>query len=382
MLITADGAWRRGSVVALKDIADEALAETPSIEHVLVLRRTESRRRDASGPRPLVARRRRPPARRVRARVDGRRGPALHPLHVGHDRQAQGHHAHDRRLPHAGRVHAQVRVRPEARHRRLLVHRRRRLGHRPLLHRLRAAREPGDLGALRRHPRPPRQGPALVDRREVQGDDLLHRAHRDPDVHEVGRRPSRRARPVVAAPDRHGRRADQPRGLGLVLRHHRRRPLPGRRHVVADRDRRHHDQPAARRDDAEARQRDLPAARASKRASSTTRASPVGIPGGGYLVLVAAVAVDAARHLGRRAALPRDVLVALRRQVLRRRRRQARRRRLLLAARPGRRHHARRRPQHLDDRGGVRARRPPLGRGGGGRRSQRRRRPARPSPRS
>jgi acetyl-CoA synthetase len=42
VLITADGAWRRGSVVALKDIADEALADTPSIEHVLVLRRTDS----------------------------------------------------------------------------------------------------------------------------------------------------------------------------------------------------------------------------------------------------------------------------------------------------------------------------------------------------
>src|SRR6476646_7074948 len=42
VLITADGAWRRGSVVALKDIADEAIADTPSIEHVLVLRRTES----------------------------------------------------------------------------------------------------------------------------------------------------------------------------------------------------------------------------------------------------------------------------------------------------------------------------------------------------
>jgi acetyl-CoA synthetase len=39
-LITADGAWRRGAVVHLKDIADEALEETPSIEHVLVLRRT------------------------------------------------------------------------------------------------------------------------------------------------------------------------------------------------------------------------------------------------------------------------------------------------------------------------------------------------------
>jgi acetyl-CoA synthetase len=42
VLVTADGAWRRGSVVRLKDIADEALAETPSIEHVLVLRRTET----------------------------------------------------------------------------------------------------------------------------------------------------------------------------------------------------------------------------------------------------------------------------------------------------------------------------------------------------
>ena len=42
VLVTADGAWRRGSVVALKDIADEAVAESPSIEHVLVLRRTEN----------------------------------------------------------------------------------------------------------------------------------------------------------------------------------------------------------------------------------------------------------------------------------------------------------------------------------------------------
>ncbi|MDQ1519430.1 MAG: acetyl-CoA synthetase, partial [Actinomycetota bacterium] len=40
VLITSDGAWRRGNVVGLKDIADEAVAGTPSIEHVLVLRRT------------------------------------------------------------------------------------------------------------------------------------------------------------------------------------------------------------------------------------------------------------------------------------------------------------------------------------------------------
>ena len=62
-----------------------------------------------------------------------------------------------------------------------------------------------------------------------------------------------------------GRRADQPRGVGLVLEEHRRRPLPGGRHVVADRDRRHHDQPAARRDRGEARQRDVPAARHRRR---------------------------------------------------------------------------------------------------------------------
>jgi acetyl-CoA synthetase len=42
VLITADGAWRRGHVVDLKGIADDALSETPSIEHVLVLRRTGS----------------------------------------------------------------------------------------------------------------------------------------------------------------------------------------------------------------------------------------------------------------------------------------------------------------------------------------------------
>jgi len=41
LLITADGAWRRGAVVPLKESADTAVTETPSIEKVLVLRRTE-----------------------------------------------------------------------------------------------------------------------------------------------------------------------------------------------------------------------------------------------------------------------------------------------------------------------------------------------------
>jgi acetyl-CoA synthetase len=40
VLVTADGAWRRGSIVPLKEIADTAVADAPSIERMVVLRRT------------------------------------------------------------------------------------------------------------------------------------------------------------------------------------------------------------------------------------------------------------------------------------------------------------------------------------------------------
>jgi acetyl-CoA synthetase len=39
VLVTADGGYRRGEVFALKGFADEALLDTPSIEHVVVVRR-------------------------------------------------------------------------------------------------------------------------------------------------------------------------------------------------------------------------------------------------------------------------------------------------------------------------------------------------------
>ena len=75
---------------------------------------------------------------------------------------------------------------------------------------------------------------------------------RDPRLHEVGARAPGQARPHLAAPARHGRRADQPARLALVPRGDRRRALPDRRHVVADRDRRDHDHAAAGADDAQA----------------------------------------------------------------------------------------------------------------------------------
>ncbi|MGE0592011.1 MAG: acetate--CoA ligase [Vicinamibacterales bacterium] len=39
VLVTADGGWRRGQVVPLKQMADEALEGTPSIQHVVVVNR-------------------------------------------------------------------------------------------------------------------------------------------------------------------------------------------------------------------------------------------------------------------------------------------------------------------------------------------------------
>jgi acetyl-CoA synthetase len=43
VLLTQDGAWRRGNVVPLKAMADVALAATPTIRHVVVLRRVGER---------------------------------------------------------------------------------------------------------------------------------------------------------------------------------------------------------------------------------------------------------------------------------------------------------------------------------------------------
>ena len=39
VLVTADGGWRRGQIVPLKQTADDALQDTPSIEHVVIVQR-------------------------------------------------------------------------------------------------------------------------------------------------------------------------------------------------------------------------------------------------------------------------------------------------------------------------------------------------------
>ena len=136
LVITADGGYRRGKAGGLKVNVDEAVQQTPSIEHVLVVQRTGQDVTMMDGPRPVVARRRTAPAEWCEPeRMESE--DMLYLLYTsGHDGQAEGHPAHDRRLSDRRHQHAPQRLRHQGR-RRLLGGRRHRLGDRPLLHRLR-----------------------------------------------------------------------------------------------------------------------------------------------------------------------------------------------------------------------------------------------------
>ena len=99
VVITADEGVRGGKKVPLKANTDKALAKCPNVHTV---RGGASTPAAASTGRPgatswyhdEVAK----AIERLRARGDGRRGPAVHPLYLRLDRQAQGRAAHHRRL--------------------------------------------------------------------------------------------------------------------------------------------------------------------------------------------------------------------------------------------------------------------------------------------
>ena len=76
-------------------------AQCPDVRSVLVVRRTGQDVDWHGGPRRLVARPGRPPARHPRGGVLRRRAAALHHVHQRHHGQAQGHPPHHRRLPGA-----------------------------------------------------------------------------------------------------------------------------------------------------------------------------------------------------------------------------------------------------------------------------------------
>ena len=127
------------------------------------------------------------------------------------------------------------------------------------LHRLRAAGQRHHRRHVRGRARHAGVGPLVADRRGLQGHAsctcaptairaFMKQGEEWPAKHDLS---SLRAA-------RLGRRADQPRGLALVPEQHRRRQVPHRRHVVADRDRHDPDHAAPGRHDDQARQRHVP----------------------------------------------------------------------------------------------------------------------------
>ena len=154
-----------------------------------------------------------------------------------HDREAEGDRPHDRRLPRRRRDDAPLHLRPEAR-------RATSTGAQPTsagspatatssTGRSATARRRSSTRA-RRTSRTRTAGGTIVERYGVT---ILYTAPTAIRAHmKWGPEHAAEARPLVAAAARLGRRADQPRGVDLVPRAHRRRPLPDRRHLVADRD--------------------------------------------------------------------------------------------------------------------------------------------------
>ena len=216
ILITADGGYRRGKVVPLKETADAALKNCPTIEKSIVVKRTGEPSRLAGRPRSLVARSGESRVQRLPRFAARFRASALHPLHQRHHGKTQGRAAHLGRLPAASDLDHPARLRSEGR-RRLLVHRRHRLGHRTQLHRLRPAANGASVVMYEGAPDQSAQGPLLGNRRALQGHDLLQLGDGGARVHGLGNGMDRQARHFAACgfSARSASRSIPPHGSGI-----------------------------------------------------------------------------------------------------------------------------------------------------------------------
>ena len=175
MVVTANEGLRAGKHIPLKRTVDRAIEGMSLVETVLVARRTETEVPMTPG-RDLWLE---DEARRQRSTCTNEWMGAEDPLFVlytsGSTGKPKGAAAHDRRLPGLRGLDAQAGVRlPPGRH--LHVRGRRRLGHRPQLHRLRPAGQRRDHRDVRVDADLPRPGALLARGRRPRRQHLLHGA--------------------------------------------------------------------------------------------------------------------------------------------------------------------------------------------------------------
>ena len=358
-MITADGGWRRGKAAAAEANGRRGAGKSR--------RRSRSASCSDRGGNEAVDMK---PGRdfwwhelMAKASADcpadaaRQRSAALHPLHQRLDRQAQGHQAHDGRLQPVREEDVRVGLR-SSRRGRLLVYGRLRLGHRAQLRRLRPAVGRRDGADVRRCAESARTKAASGSSSRSIKVTIFYtaptaiRAFIKWGDHHVDE-----ARSVEPAAAGHRRRRDQSRSLDVVSPHDRRRALPDRRYLVADRNRRHHDEPAAGRDSPRSRAVAPSRCRASCRRSSIRRGKPVA-QGPGRLAGDDASRGPAccAASGATTSATRKSVLEQSAAQVSGRRQCPLRRRRLLLDHGPHRRRAQRLRPSAEHDRDRKRAR--------------------------
>ena len=199
LVITSDGGYRRGSPAALKPAVDAALAKgETTVEHVLVVKRTgqdtEWNDRDVWWHEALD---------KAADTHEAQGMEAEHPLFILYTSGTTGKpkgifHTTGGYLTQAAYTNSVVHdVHPETDVYWCTADIGWVTGHSYIVYGPHGQRcDAGDVRGDAGHPAP---GPLVGDRREVQGDDPLHGADGDPDVHEVGRGDPAEVRPLVAA---------------------------------------------------------------------------------------------------------------------------------------------------------------------------------------